>query len=224
MRKYLSMFLKFIIVISSFTGIYLSVFSSSKFMSGLKSLMYFTIQSNIWIGIWSLFLLILMILELIKKKTIRKRYMYLFKQIFTVSITLTGVMYCFFLAPTSNSNNAWSLVNLLTHVIVPISSVFDFFIDDFKVLFKKKDSLLTLIPSVYYVFFALICYLADFKFSDGNNYPYFFLNFGSPSGMFGFSDNPLYFMGTFYWILAMGLLVLGCGLVFSIINNKINKK
>ena len=223
MRKYISMFFKLVVVLSSLLGVYLSVFEHSKFMSGVKSLMYFTTQSNIWIGLWSLFLLIVMIIEHVKKKVIRKRYMYVVKLIFTISITLTGVMFCGFLAPTATNYNPWTLNNLLTHVISPLASLIDFFVDDFKVIYKKSDSILTLIPPLYYLIFALICYFADWKFSDGNNYPYFFLNFGSPVGMFGFSDDPLYFMGTFYWILAMGILVISCGYAFLQIKTKINK-
>lgn len=63
MKKYLSMGLKFIIFIASIVGVILSIIMTSKYQSGLKSLMYFTVQSNLWIGFTCLWILVLMILE-----------------------------------------------------------------------------------------------------------------------------------------------------------------
>lgn len=45
----------------------------------------------------------------------------------TVSITLTGAVFCFVLAPTLG-NAAWNLQNILTHVVVPVAAIIDFFV------------------------------------------------------------------------------------------------
>ena len=185
----------------------MSIIIRSRYQSGFKSLMYFTVQSNLWIGFMSLWILILMILEFKNKKEYRKNYHYLLKYIFTVSITLTGVVYCAILAPIARGFDPWTVYSILTHVVVPVASIIDFFLDDYKIKFKKKDVLYTLLPPLYYLFFSLVCYLADFKFSDGNNYPYFFLNFGSSAGMFKIITEPYFVMGTFYWLIILAIIV-----------------
>ena len=42
----------------------------------------------------------------------------------TVSITLTGVVFGFVLAPTLGAN-AWNIQNTLTHLVVPLRSLDD---------------------------------------------------------------------------------------------------
>ena len=157
------------------------------------------------------------------KKEFRKKYMYIIKHVFTVAISLTGLVFCAFLAPTAKGYDPWSFSSVLTHAVVPFSAFLDFFVDEYKFEIKNKDVLYCLLPPLYYLGFALVCYIADFKFSDGNNYPYFFMNFGSKAGIFGFSDDPLYFMGTFYWMVILALIVSLFGYFYKVVHQKINK-
>lgn len=205
MQKILSIILKIIIFISSFYGIYLCM-NINGFMGGFNSFMYFTIQSNIWIGLTSLIGIILIIYELIKNKNITKRWMHIIKLVFTVSITLTGCVFCFVLVPTMN-NDVWNITNILTHVVVPITSIIDFIIyDNYK--FKYKDSLYCTIPPLCYLLFATIGYILNWNFGT-TNYPYFFMNYSSPAGIFGFSNIAPYYIGSFYWIIILIIFVLG---------------
>ena len=208
MRKIISIMFKTIIFLSSIMGVILSVLMTSKYQSGFKSLMYFTVQSNLWIGLVSLWILILMILEQLKSKKYIKNYHYILKYIFTVSISLTGLVFCAFLAPTANNYNPWTLNSILTHVVVPVASILDFFIDDYKIKYSNKDILYTLLPPFYYLIFSLICFICNFKFSDGNNYPYFFLNF-----------NTLIWT---YWSVILALIVGLFGYLFKILHSKVN--
>ena len=71
----------------------------------------------------------------------QKRISYLLKIIVFVSavaITLTGIVFCFVLAPTLGQA-AWNVQNVLTHVVVPIASVVDFFVVSHVGSLKKKD-------------------------------------------------------------------------------------
>ena len=52
---------------------------------------------------------------------------YVIKYIGTVAITLTGVVFAFVLAPTFKQG-AWNLQNTLTHLVVPVAAVLDFFV------------------------------------------------------------------------------------------------
>lgn len=185
--------------------------------------MYFTVQSNLWIGIISIWILVLILLEIKTKNIYRKNYHYILKYIFTVSITLTGVVFCVLLAPVASEYNPWTLNSILTHVVCPITAIIDFFVDDYKIKFKNKDIIYTLLPPLYYLFFSLICYFGDFKFSDGNNYPYFFLNFGSSAGFFKIITKPYFVMGTFYWLVILAIIVSLFGYLFKIFFNKLHK-
>lgn len=150
-----------------------------------------------------------MILEKLKSKVYLKNYHYILKYIFTVSISLTGLVFCAFLAPNASNYNPWALNSILTHVVVPVASIIDFFVDDYKMKYSNKDILYSLLPPLYYLIFSLICFICNFKFSDGNNYPYFFLNFNS-------------FIWT-YWIIILALIVLLFGYIYIKLNNLKNK-
>lgn len=218
----LSLSIKLLITICSFVGVGICLTNASSFMGGATTLLYFTIQSNIWIGVTCLVASIIMILELKRNIKIAKQWMYVVKMVFTVAITLTGVVFCFVLAPTM-STAAWSLANILTHVIVPVLAIIDFFLYDNMVHFKKKHCLYAAIPPLYYLIFSSIGYVANWDFGGGNNYPYFFMNWGSKAGAFGFS-NELPFVGVFYWIIIMLAFIIGVAFLYLTISNKIHDK
>ena len=224
-RFYISLLLELIVFLSSTIGIIISLsISGDQFMGGKATLLYFTIQSNMWIGLTSIFLFTIKLLEKYKKTSIIKKWMYVVKYVFTVSITLTGSVYCLLLAPfLPEGYNAWSIANVLTHVIVPICSVADIFVDEYKFLITKKMAILTLTPPLYYLIFVLIGYALDFTYCNGENYPYFFLNFRSNAGFFGFVKEPLE-IGSFYWLMLMIGIVLGIAFIYRFVFNKINKE
>lgn len=56
---------------------------------------------------------------------------------------------------------------------------------------------------LYYLGFASLGYILNWQFSPGVRYPYFFLDWGSPLGAFGFSRS-FPFMGVVWY--AVGLL------------------
>ena len=209
-RKITSLILKSIIVLSASCGVLLSVTSAP------ATILYFTIQSNVWICVACLVGLVLII-----RKAEIKRWMYSVKLIFTVSITLTGVVYCVMLAPL-RGDEAYTLVSILTHVIVPAASVLDFAVYDYPAVYKKRECLLVTIPPFYYLAFAGVGYALDWDFNNGENYPYFFLNWGSPAGAFGFSEEPPY-IGVFYYVLIMVAFVVGVGALYILFARLLRK-
>lgn len=216
-QSIISYILKIIIVVSATIGVILSaVARSSTFMGGASVFMYFTIQSNIAIA---LIALIGGVFIFTKKYSYA---WYVIKLVGTVSITLTGVVFCFVLAPTLG-NGAWTLINILTHVIVPIASIIDFFVVGINNKYRKRELFYIVIPPLLYAIYAGIGFALNWKFSSGTNYPYFFLNWGSEAGAFGFSSN-LPFMGVVYWILILLIGLIGVGLLYVFIVNKLRKK
>lgn len=193
MRRNLSLLTKAALVACTAIGVSMTLFAGEGV--NWRNLLYFTTQSNIWImivaavGFYDL---------LIGKEP--DRLWSVIKLIFTVSITLTGVVYCFILAPTFE--NPFHLSSVLVHVLSPILAIVDFFLccNCFKL--KGRDSFWGIVPPIYYLVFASIGYVCNWPFSDNTNYPYFFLNWGSPVGAWGFSSE-FPFMGVMWYVFAL---------------------
>ncbi len=210
-RLFVTMILKAVIFLSAVIGTALSAFANERmFMSGSKVFMYFTIQSNILVAFISLVGVFFWI-----RNTQPKNGWYVFKFVGTVAITLTGVVFCFVLAPTLGGM-AWNVQNILTHVVTPILSVLDFFVVGTDSEIKKGSVVAVTIPPILYAIYAGIGYAKGWEFAAGYNYPYFFLNWGSSAGAFGFT-NELPFMGTAWWILAILAFLLVIGTVYLLI-------
>ena len=213
-----SVVLKLVVIISAVVGIVLSAIAGiGAFMGGSTVFMYFTIQSNLLIALVCLVGLLLMIL-----KMNINNILYIIKFVSTISISLTGLVFSFVLAPTMGSQ-AWNTANILTHVIVPVSAVIDFFIVGVMADYKKKDVFYVVIPPILYVIYAGIGYALNWKFTKTDNYPYFFLNWGSKAKAFGFSSE-LPFMGVVWWIVALLSLLIGLGFLYLKIVDILKKK
>ena len=207
-RKRASCLLKCAVAASAAAGVVMSAAAgAAAFMGGRRVFMYFTIQSNIAVG------LICLIGYLLLAAGRRPRNgWYAVKFAGTVSITLTGAVFCFVLAPTMG-RDAWNAQNILTHVAVPIAAVADFFVTGICSDMKRSSALFGTLPPLAYAVYAGIGYAAGWEFSPGRSYPYFFLNWGSPAGAFGFAGE-LPFMGCGWWILIMFALVCLVGLAY----------
>ena len=217
LRKRISCVLKTIVVLSALAGTFISAYAgSSSFMGGTKVFMYFTIQSNLFMAAIAAAGLYL----LIKKKPVGEG-LYVFKLVGTVAITLTGVVYTFVLLPAYGPV-IWSFHNALTHLVVPVAAIADFFLMVPSVKIGKRNVLFVLIPPFLYAVYAGIGFVNGWEFSDGKNYPYFFLNWGSPAGAFGFTRG-LPFMGTAWWIAILFVFLIILGYAYLAIAEAIRK-
>lgn len=217
-RRALSLILKCIVVLSAAVGVYLSRNAGFvAFMGGDKVFMYFTIQSNIAIALVCAVGAVL----LCRRAAVHNAW-FIIKYVGTVAITVTGAVFTFVLAPTLGEK-AWNARNILTHLIVPAASIADFFVTGVFGDIRKKHIPLVTLPLIAYLIYAGIGCAAGWEFSPGNNYPYFFLNWGSPAGAFGFTDR-LPYMGCVWWIMVGMVLVLGIGLIYVLILNRIKRK
>lgn len=204
LHLFLSLFYKCIIIIAAAWGVGMCTFNPGAFMGGKTVWLFFTIQSNVWIAIVALIGIVMLV-----RGIEWPRWMSVLQVMMTVAITLTGLVYCFMLAPLQG-DQAFSLTNILTHVVVPLVAVIDFFWCSRLLDLSGKDAYYVLIPPVYYLCFASLGYILNWQFAPGINYPYFFLNWGSPAGAFGFCDT-LPYMGVMYYVLIMlvALLLFG---------------
>lgn len=216
--KTVSWILKCIVVLSALIGTVISALAGSRsFMGGRTVFMYFTIQSNIAIALICAFGAVL----LAKKQIIGSAW-YVIKFVGTVAITLTGIVFCFVLAPTMGKA-AWNLQNTLTHVIVPLASVADFFVTGVYGSIRKRSVFFVLLPPLAYALYAGVGYVRGWQFAPGMRYPYFFLNWGSPAGAFGFSRQMPY-MGCVWWILILLIFLLAVGYLYLYIVSLIRKQ
>ncbi len=207
-KRNISFILKAVVIVSAILGTFLSAYAGRhSFMGGSRVFMYFTIQSNIAMAIISA----IGCNYMIKNKLPGKAWQ-IIKFVGTVSITLTGVVFCFVLAPTLGEH-AWNIQNVLTHVIVPLAAIMDFFVVSNVFSIQKKNVFFVIIPPILYAIYAGVGYVQGWQFAEGINYPYFFLNWGSKAGAIGFT-NELPFMGTVWWILALLIFLIVVGLLY----------
>ena len=223
-----SITIKLLTVIAAIFGILLNLINAELdgYSSPASRLLYFTNLSNIWVLLAAILFLFFDFKELRCGESFRKGWAYIIKLATTVSITLTGVIFCAVLAPGADNAdyNAWTLGSVVVHAIVPILAIVDFLIDGGSFTFKKKHNLVSLVPPLCDFVFCIILYVLNVDFGRGDNFPYFFLNFGSPAGIFGFSDEFPYRIGTFYWVVFISLIVYLTSLLFSYIHNLKLKK
>ena len=221
-QKAISLILELTAAVCMIAGITLTSQLGGDFMAGGTAFLYFTVQSNLWIGAVCALFFALNTAALFKPFLRIPHALYVVKFVFTVSITLTGIVFCCVLAPTMPGSFG-SAANVLTHVVVPLASVADFFLCRPQSLAWRTFAF-ALIPPVYYLIFAGIGYALRWDFGGGNNYPYFFLNWDSPAGAFGFSSEMPYFMGCVWWIVLLILFVSGVALGYIALVRRCNQK
>ncbi|MBO6230747.1 MAG: Pr6Pr family membrane protein [Ruminiclostridium sp.] len=216
-QKTVSSVLKIIVILSAVIGTYLSWYAGKgSFMGGSNVFMFFTIQSNIAVAVIGIIGFIIMY----GRKPVPHVWNVI-KFVGAVSITLTGIVFCFVLAPTMGSA-AWNIQNILTHVVVPVAAVADFFVTAVNGDIRKRGAVWVIVPPLLYAIYAGIGYISGWEFAEGITYPYFFLNWGSPAGAFGFTDS-LPFMGCMWWILALLVFLIAVGLLYLVIVDALKK-
>ena len=217
-QKCISCILKITVFVCALLGTFLSAYAGRRsFMGGLRVFMYFTIQSNIALALISAVGLVM----LFRKKPVSELW-WVIRLVGAVSITLTGAVFCFVLAPTMGGR-AWSVQNILTHVVVPAAAVLDFFVTAVSGSIRKRSTFWVIVPPLLYAIYAGIGYVRGWQFADGIRYPYFFLNWGSPAGAFGFTDG-LPYMGCAWWILALFAALLIVGYLYLAITDLLKKR
>ena len=210
-RKILSLLLKLTIIYCAVKGVWMSANAQNDaFMGGKTVFMYFTIQSNLAVAALCAAGLLLEF-----GKQAAPGWWFVVKYVGTVAITITGMVFCFVLAPTMG-RAAWGAVNVMTHVIVPLASILDFFVVCPRGAIRNRHVGFALLPELAYVIYASIGYARGWEFARGVCYPYFFLNWGSPAGAFGFSRE-LPFLGCVWWIVLLAALVLGLGKLYQLL-------
>ena len=223
MRHKISSVLKLLIPVMASVGLILNFVSANAdgYSHWTKRLLYFTTLSNVWISVSLILILLIPFVKAWKDSTRVKNVLYIVRFVFVISITLTGFIFCCVLAPGAkyDNYNAWTVGSVFVHVLVPIFSVADFFIDTYRINIKWSHVALTLVPPLIYLVFASVLGAIGVDFGRGDTFPYFFMNYSSPAGIFGVSDVMPYRIGSFYWIVFMLVVIISLGALYRRLYN-----
>ncbi|HFU4011093.1 TPA: Pr6Pr family membrane protein [Streptococcus suis] len=140
---------------------------------GIGMLMYYTVQSNLLVSVFAVYMVYAMYkgLDLQSAKFLR------LKAAVTMSILITCVVYHFMLAPLAD--DFWRLENLLCHYIVPLYFLLDTLLVDRQRQYKWFDPIWwTALPLFYMVFGLINGFFIKIPIPDAKDSPfaYFFLN------------------------------------------------
>lgn len=216
MRRTASRINKCIIIVCAFLGVIIGFFQAKLdgYFAWYKKLYFFTVQSNLWIAVTLLIIALLPIIYSGRGKW--KDRFYLLRFIFTVCITITGLIFCCFLAPFADeSYRPWAFASILVHIVVPLLSIIDYFVDDYHVDLKLRHYFYPLIPPIVYFVITMIMGACGVTFRGVETFPYFFMNFNSPVGLFGAVLEPIPSFGSIYWIIFIFLLIIGLSFLYG---------
>jgi hypothetical protein len=217
MKRFTFYFLKGATAFCALVGVIISLIVTRQdgYSHWSKRLLYFTFQSNVWIGITMLAVIINSLRHTPKALRFRET-LYRFKYVFTVAITVTFLVFSLLLAPFADeSYNLFSLNSYLTHVFSPAFAVADFFTDDYPLRLSKKHVLATIIPPLSYYGVTMLLSALRVDFGRGDNFPYLFIDFYSPAGLFGFTLSPVPSMGAVYWVIAFTALIWSIAFLYA---------
>ena len=125
--------------------------------NGLTMLKYYTVDSNILMGICSIIVIIFELLYLNNKIKDLPKIVYLIKLIGVVGVSLTFLVVVFFLLPTTkNFALMFSNANLFMHALTPIVSIISFILFERNNLLKIKDSFIGISSMIIYCIFYSI--------------------------------------------------------------------
>ena len=170
------------------------MFTGIKFMHGheialevtkLEMFKFFTVDSNLLMGIAALVFAYYDYLVITNKKKEIPTKVYAFKHVATASVLLTFVVTLFYLAPFSEYEFLafFRNSNLFFHLIVPIISAFTF------ILYEKKNQdkevvMFGLIPMVLYsIFYVIVYFITPESASSIDRDWYRFLSGGLAKGI-----------------------------------------
>ncbi|MFC3929059.1 Pr6Pr family membrane protein [Streptococcus caprae] len=168
MRKQLILGSRLLLFVLSLTGTFLEIYKYGGHM-----LMYYTVLSNLFVTLFTFYL----VLEMVIGKDWERTSLLRVKGGVTMSIMITCVIYHFMLAPLAD--DFWRVENLLCHYIVPLYFLADTLLLDRPRQYRWFDPIIwTALPLLYMVFGLFNGLVLKIPIPDADDSPfaYFFLN------------------------------------------------
>ena len=216
-----------------FIGIFL--FLISFFDQFVGTPFYFTVQSNFLVIIVFLILNIFDILKLTNKINFIPNFIYRIKYISVVGISLTFLVFGVVLTPVIVFKTDYpfyevSISSLSMHLIIPLISIIDWFVNDYLKKPKIPSFLIPLTFPLYYLGFAMTCSVAGVKYKDffnlevDNHVPYFFLDYKKYGWLNIDLSNGFFGFGVVYWIIGIAIVITIISFIFLYIKILQTKK
>ncbi len=135
--------------------------------NGFFSLLFFTVLSNLFVGIASFLLFIFQLVSFIRKENHVRRWMMVLKFASVVSVLLTALTVACFLAPRAQMNqegyfSLYASYNLFFHFIIPLLALVNFVFFENEPSLKFRYTFFSLLPVIFYGLFYLFNY--EYKF------------------------------------------------------------
>lgn len=208
-NKNLNLFINSMIVFLVIISVYTMFTSSDGILTGskFKGLKYFTVQSNIFIGISSF----ISLYYLIFKKDRYPTWVVVLKLIATTCLTLTFLTVLGYLAPLMGFNMVFLGANLYMHLIIPVTAILAFIFLEPKVELKFKWNFFSIIPSGTYgiIYLILLASFNDYGNINGFDW-YAFGTYGLGVG--------------FVMLIGLNLVAFGSSILIYFLYKKINNK
>ena len=211
-KSKISLIMKIIAVVASLYGMLQSLDHWMFFT-------YFTNLSNIFIDI----MLVIFIIYDLKKAKYIPQGMYLIKFMATISITLTFFVYMLLLAPTNSQGFIGAYLNNVDVSDMPdrdkVLAIIDFLLFSEHYRPDEKHVYYSVVPPLVYVGYVIVLgNVFHIRWYKDMLAPYNFLNYGAPTGWFGFDLSLLgsktLGIGTFYMIVVLLIIFIGLGTLF----------
>ena len=147
---------------------------------GWKDLRYFTVESNLFVGITAL---LWVIVRLVKGREKLPRWIAYLKYLSTVSVFVTFAVVLLFLGPISDYGMMYHGSNFFFHLLIPLFAISEWVLfDEGEISFR--ESFFAMIPSVLYGvgYFSNIVVNGIGEGAARNDW-YYFLYWGYPIGI-----------------------------------------
>lgn len=212
-------------------AIVVSIYGMFRWGVGPLTFTYFTNLSNVAIDVALLMSLVYDVKILKGTRSDKPNWMYIFKYMMTISITITFLVYMFLLAPATQGGVlhayfAYGATSFCVHFFTPVVAIIDFFIYDYEYKSNLKHILYAITPPLVYIVFVVV--LASFGVHWGTmKAPYNFLNFGAPCGWFGMDtatmSSDTLGIGVAYMIVVLVIIFALIGMAYLKIKDMVAK-
>lgn len=217
-----SIILKVIILAAVVYGVLMSTDDPNTFTK-------FTTLSNIGVGVAMLLFIATEFAGIRCGRDLRAQWMYVFKFMMTIGVLITFVMYMTMIAPKSSQGLFGSYANhhygsLMLHFVSPILVVVDFYKFDSGYQPKPMHAVFSILPPLAYVGMIVVLAQNGYRWAHGMLAPYAFLNFGAPTGWWGWDLGTASVtsvgIGTGYMTIFLSAIFVLIGIVMLMIKRK----
>lgn len=200
---FIELLIKFAIIIFAFWGVCLQARDDGGFIRS-NTYLYFTIISNLeTVAIVGVFIG-LRIAETIRGKQIISKPLFVLKFMITAAMTITFTVAALLLAPFKDNAYLFSMKNLSLHIIAPILMIIDFLLFDRYYEYKWRMTLVGFVLPLLYLAVTLLISIKGITYSNGTNFPYYFLNYRE----LGWFNQNGGMPGVAWWILIVAAMTL----------------